>query len=308
MKNYKISIIIPVYNTEKYIKECIESIIKQTYKNIEIIIVNDGSTDNSVNIIKDYQKKYKRIKVINQKNKGPSAARNNGIKHSEGDYILFVDSDDWIEENMVEKMINSINNKETDLIICSYSQITNGKRKDFIVEERKNFEEYLFDSSVSGYSCCKMIKRECIKNYFDEELNIMEDLLFWYSNKDSIIIIKIVKDPLYYYRIHESSLVRKKIADPKRIKLFDVCIFLISNISQKYQLQYKIIYVQNYYLYYKHLEEKYYKKYKKYLKDVMKNDINLILKIKIIIKYLIIKVRKKYYKYNKFQGDLLWRK
>ena len=99
----KISVIVPVYNSEKYIEKCIESIINQTYRNIEIIFINDGSTDESLNIIHKYKKLDNRIKVINQSNSGVSAARNKGIKNSIGDYITFVDSDDHIDSKMIDK-------------------------------------------------------------------------------------------------------------------------------------------------------------------------------------------------------------
>ena len=99
-----ISVIIPIYNVENYLKKCIESVINQTYKNLEIILVNDGSNDNSKNIIDEYSTIDNRIKVINKENGGLSDARNAGIEIAKGDYITFLDSDDWIELNMYEKL------------------------------------------------------------------------------------------------------------------------------------------------------------------------------------------------------------
>lgn len=104
----KVSIIIPIYNSEKYLKQCLESIINQTYKNIEIICINDGSTDNSEKIIKDYLKTNKNITYLKQPNAGQSIARNKGLEKATGDFILFVDSDDFIEKNMVEKLIDPL--------------------------------------------------------------------------------------------------------------------------------------------------------------------------------------------------------
>ena len=108
----KVSVIVPVYNSEKYLKRCLDSIIAQTYNNLEIIIVNDGSTDNSTDIIREYKKKDNRIKEINQKNQGCVIARLNGIKESTGQYCMFVDSDDWIElitiENLVQRIFSNI--------------------------------------------------------------------------------------------------------------------------------------------------------------------------------------------------------
>ena len=114
----KVSIIIPVYNVEGYLIKCIQSIVKQTYSNIEIILINDGSTDESGSICKKMEEIYYNIKVINQNNKGVSAARNAGLKESVGDYIMFVDPDDWCEPNMVERMVDSI--KDADFAYCAF--------------------------------------------------------------------------------------------------------------------------------------------------------------------------------------------
>lgn len=115
-KNIKVSIIVPVYNVEKYLNECLESAVKQTLNNIEIIIVNDGSTDNSLSIIKEYESKYNNIKVINQTNKGQSEARNVGLSVSNGEYIYFLDSDDYIELTMMEDLFKLAKNKDLDIV------------------------------------------------------------------------------------------------------------------------------------------------------------------------------------------------
>ena len=120
--NPKVSIIVPIYNSEKYMSKCIESILNQTLSEIEIILVNDGSTDNSRKIIENYAKKDNRIKVIHQQNSGPSVARNKGIRIAKGKYIGFVDSDDYIEPNMYEELYNNANNKNIEVAMCSYNE------------------------------------------------------------------------------------------------------------------------------------------------------------------------------------------
>ena len=115
-----ISVIIPVYKVEKYLKRCIDSVINQTYKNLEIILVDDGSPDNCPKICDDYSKKDKRIKVIHKKNGGVSAARNKGLKLSNGDYIVFVDSDDWLEYNFVEEMLTNLRKNKVDYFFVLY--------------------------------------------------------------------------------------------------------------------------------------------------------------------------------------------
>ena len=120
--NPKVSIIVPIYNSEKYMNKCIESILNQTLTEIEIILVNDGSTDNSGKIIDNYAKKDNRIKVIHQQNSGPSVARNKGISTAKGKYIGFVDSDDYIESTMYEELYNNANSKNIEVAMCSYNE------------------------------------------------------------------------------------------------------------------------------------------------------------------------------------------
>ena len=115
MEKEKVSIIIPVYNSESTLKRCIESVINQTYKNIEILIINDGSKDKSLNIMNEYKNKDERIIVINQKNKGLSGARNTGINNATGDYITFIDSDDYIKPNLVKDTIKIFEEYECDV-------------------------------------------------------------------------------------------------------------------------------------------------------------------------------------------------
>ena len=125
MSNYAVSIVVPVYNAEKYLPKCIDSILNQTFKNFELILVNDGSKDNSLIICEDYKVSDRRIKVINKKNEGVSIARNIGINSAKGKYIMFIDSDDWIESNMVEKMYDAIQN--SDIAICGSKTVEKNK-------------------------------------------------------------------------------------------------------------------------------------------------------------------------------------
>ena len=119
----KISIIIPVYNAEKFLKRCLESVINQTYKNFEVICVDDGSKDNSSKIIEKIAKKDNRIILIKQKNQGVSIARNNAIEKSTGEYIMFLDSDDYMDKNMCEIMIKAINEYRVDVVRCNYKRV-----------------------------------------------------------------------------------------------------------------------------------------------------------------------------------------
>ena len=119
----KISVIIPVYNVEKYLKECLDSVINQTLKDIEIICVNDGSTDNSLNILENYAKKDNRIIVISQKNKGLSGARNTGLKYCSGEYVSFIDSDDYVSKDLFELTYNNAISNNSDLVIFKIASL-----------------------------------------------------------------------------------------------------------------------------------------------------------------------------------------
>ena len=129
MKKILISVILPVYNAEKYLDNSIKSILSQSYKNIELIIINDGSSDNSKKICEKYQKDDKRIRIINKSNKGVSAARNDGIKEAKGEYICFFDADDFLENDMIEKMVESAQANCSDIIISEYKYLYENTNK-----------------------------------------------------------------------------------------------------------------------------------------------------------------------------------
>ena len=114
----KISVIVSVYNVEKYVKKCLDSILNQTYENIEIIIVNDGATDNSENICKEFVENENRAKLYTKENGGLSSARNHGMRFVTGKYVLFIDSDDYIAEGMVEELYKNIKGEDADVSIC----------------------------------------------------------------------------------------------------------------------------------------------------------------------------------------------
>ena len=125
----EISVIIPIYNVEKYLEKCIDSVLAQTYRNIEIILVDDGSTDKCADICDSYLKKDSRVKVIHKVNGGLSSARNAGLDIAEGDFISFVDSDDFIEKEMLEKLYEALMEADADMAVCNFRWIdTNGAR------------------------------------------------------------------------------------------------------------------------------------------------------------------------------------
>lgn len=144
MSDLLVSIIVPIYNVETYLSQCLDSLVNQTYRNIEIICVNDGSTDNSLFILEKYALEDERIKIVSQKNSGLSSARNIGINYVNGQYICFLDSDDWMEVNAIETVVTKIINIDFDVVLWGY------------IKEFKNHREQVFLSSVEEQYCNTM--------------------------------------------------------------------------------------------------------------------------------------------------------
>lgn len=238
----KISIIVPIYNAEKYLKECLDSILSQTYKNIEVILIDDGSTDNSYNICQKYVEKYSIFILMKVKNGGVSRARNYGIKKSTGDYLTFVDSDDIIDSNFIEKMVSKINDK-TQMVVCNYKNVyknqsvyNNFDIQDYLpsIDAKK---ELFKDTSIRGFSCNKLFVTKIIKDnniLFDENIKICEDLLFCFNYLNYIDGIYIINEGLYNYRMRKSSASNKY--NEKDLTIFDAFdkMYLIDNNIYEY--------------------------------------------------------------------------
>lgn len=217
----KISVIVPVYNVEKYLDKCLSSLINQTYKDVEIILINDGSQDSSLEICQAYREKDSRIVIVNQSNKGPSAARNAGIMMSTSEYITFVDSDDWIDKSMLEKMISAAEDSRADLVLCGMIDELDGdkKAKCKVGIESGYYNE--IDDLILEFICpkkmtlpigpvCKLYRRKLIISNdikFREDLHYGEDYVF---NIEYLLISSSIyslnEDLLYFYRNNQKSL------------------------------------------------------------------------------------------------------
>ena len=203
VESVKISVIIPVYNVEKYLKRCLDSIINQTYKNLEIILIDDGSTDKSGKICDEYAQKDKRIIVIHKENGGVSSARNKGLDICIGDYISFIDSDDWIEEDFFEYVVN--NAKDNDLLIFDY-YITNGKSTKWIKYRRTKFEiskdECLIEltkAKLQSYLWVMIFKSELFYNIRFPQNRNYEDQAIMHLLIDKCQKIKYCNKAFYNY-------------------------------------------------------------------------------------------------------------
>ena len=213
-----ISVIIPVFNTEKYLKECLNSLINQTLINIEIICINDASTDNSLNILCEYAEKDKRIKVIDLKiNKRQGGARNEGLKVAGGEYIGFVDSDDWIDIKMYQRLYKKIIEEKADICSCDYYEINSEtgyinrveslRTAIFHLNELEKRKRILIEG---GRLVCCLIKKNLI---WDNNLFFPEGVLYEDNAIGSAIFLAAnsitkVSEPFYYYRQENSSTTR----------------------------------------------------------------------------------------------------
>ena len=247
MKKYTVSVIVPVYNVEKYIKECLESLVNQTLKNIEIIVVNDGSPDNSQSIIDEYAKKYpEKIKSYIKKNGGLSDARNYGIEKANGEYIAFVDSDDFVDVTMFEKMYNLAKNNNCLVSVCNlvkYHEKTNSfKTNNFI-----NKNEVIDITEVPNYiSKCrsfawnKIYKKELFDDFKFPKGQVYEDSAIIYNILFEAKKIFITNEALYFYRINREGAITTTINE-KIFDIFKSCDSIISyhkskNTFEKYYL------------------------------------------------------------------------
>ena len=228
MKEPLVSIIVPIFKVENFIYKCVDSILEQTYKNIEIILVDDGSPDNCGTICDKYAKKDRRIRVIHQENKGLPKARQSGYLVSKGEYIFFLDSDDYIAENCIETLVKHAVLNHTDIVVSGIANVINQKstfiprakpgyyNKDNIVDLLKT--NFLFDtktycSSYPLYAWGKLIRKELLEGYFEvsTQFRYWEDIPSTFFLMKKVHSLEIIPDTLYYYVIHSGQVTKKPI-------------------------------------------------------------------------------------------------
>lgn len=213
-----VSVIIPVYNTEKYLDRCINSVLAQTLSDIEVLLIDDGSTDGSGKICDDYARKDKRIHVIHTSNQGVSHARNRGLEQAKGEYISFIDSDDWIDSNMLETLFLLIKTRHTDLSTCGYTiEEEQGNiiynvniRKTYILDKWKAISSLFHDSyyRYKGNLWDKLYDKKIIDDYqirFNNNIYYNEDRLFIFQYLNHCHYITYTTTPYYHYIIRNTS-------------------------------------------------------------------------------------------------------
>ena len=228
--NFLVTIVVPMYNVEKYIEKCLDSLINQTYKNIEILVINDGSKDNSLIIAERKAKEDNRIKIISQLNQGLSAARNTGMDNAKGQYICFVDSDDFVHPDYVKLLLECIVKNNADISVCDFLYIdekgNTWKRKDKENKIYNNIEAlkdiFCKEQNTEVMTWNKLYKIELFKDnniYFPvgkyHEDNFTTYKLYYYSKK-----VAMISDELYYYLQRNNSIMGQKF-NSKRLDIFE---------------------------------------------------------------------------------------
>ena len=212
----KLTVIVPAYNVEKYIEKCLASLVNQTYKNLKILVVNDGSTDNTKQIIEKYEKKSENLKLLNKENGGLSSARNFGLQNTETEYVTFVDGDDYLELNTYEVIMKKVEEEKTDLGIFNFKKVYSQKIINSKLDEKvyiKNFLKYLFSKSTETDIVVwnKVFKADIIlKNqiYFENRA-YFEDTGFIFRYLYFVEKVSLVEVPLYNYIQRENSITKK---------------------------------------------------------------------------------------------------
>lgn len=226
-----ITVIVPVYNVEKYLPRCVDSIINQTYKNLEIILVDDGSTDSSPAICDGYAKKDSRVNVIHKQNGGASSARNTALDIASGDYIGFVDSDDYINHDMYASLLNSIVASGSDMAICESEYVVNGV-SDFTacnvgldcdeISARDFMREIINVSPTMSVLWNKLYKKSVWADVRFPNYKVYEDEAIWLSVYKKITNISVIHKCLYTHFKTDGSIMNNSFGQ-KNLVLFDVC-------------------------------------------------------------------------------------
>lgn len=206
-----VTILLPCYNVEQFLPQCLDSIINQTYKDLQIVCIDDGSTDNTWQVLQDYAVKDIRIEVYHQDNQGVASTRNNLLDKVKGEYVLFIDSDDWIEQDMVAFLVLKSLETECRIVTCSIAQndtvIEPDKQNENIWNRQKVVREFLRHVSFNGSLCNKLIDVSLLNNVrFHCEISYGEDALFIWEVIQRVEKILITDKQLYHYRMNVGSI------------------------------------------------------------------------------------------------------
>ena len=272
-----ISILLPVFNSQQYLSSCINSILEQSYGDFELVIVDDGSVDESGQIIKEFASKDSRIKSFYKENEGSiSKTRNFLLEKVTGEYFVFIDSDDVIEKDFLKILLETMNKTQSDIVACGFKLVNMpvlikkgyGKKS---VDSSKALEEMLFSGRFYAV-WNKLIKSEKTKNIrFDESLNYGEDLIYFFNLLKSDLKFTFIDNPLYFYRIHPNSLSTSSLGDSKKVFLEKLIELSRDDYYSDIEEIIKVwIYATaSFYRYKTRFKRKEYAEYRSYLKEIV---------------------------------------
>ena len=324
MQNPIISVIVPVYNVRDYLSKCLDSILSQTFSNFELICVNDGSTDDSRKILEEYKKRDSRIIIIDKKNGGLSSARNAGMKVAKGEFFSFIDSDDWVDKTMLEKLYKSIEDTNSDISICAVHRFDETKQQtdDSTPYYTLEFFDKTFDNRAFSYKdtkpfimdVCVMAWNKLYRRTLIEKCNavfpegfIFEDGPFFFSIFFKTQRISIVRDFLYYYRINRKNSIIQK-AGKKFLDVIDVTEMMFNEIKDledfdEFRYTFFRKKAEDFIYRFEHLNRKYKKDFAKKLRE----ESSLISEAKLLRQSVRGKFRYNYFLFNNLlKGSILY--
>lgn len=247
MNKARVSIIIPVYNAAQCLKQCIESIVNQTYNNYEVIIVDDGSEDNTYAVMEEYSNFDSRIKAIYKEHSGISCTRNSGLDLAKGDYVMFADADDCWESTMLEKMVSLAENTNSDLVVCKYYTDT---KKCFIgntsyeIEKASYYKElFIPQDNIAAFVWNRLYKYDIVQKNeirFSENVMVCEDTLFNYEYAKVCNKIMCYNEALYCYQINTDSVMFKKGFNKNKLTAEIAYMHILNDIEDDYKIYVKI--------------------------------------------------------------------
>ena len=239
MQNELVSVVVPIYNVQAYLPQCIESILGQSYRNIEIILVDDGSPDESPAICDAYQKKDSRIRVIHKENGGLSDARNAGTAIAQGEYITYVDSDDWIDTEYVEKLLRAAQKYCAEMTVCGLGSTKTREEppkrngKECVLTGKEALYKILYQNEMDVSACGKLIRTQIAQKHLFPKGKLFEDLATTYQYVIECKTVVYIGEDLYFYYQNPTSITQSK-PNRKRLQIVPIVNELVQEVVQEY--------------------------------------------------------------------------
>ena len=244
-----VSILVPVYNASQWLRQCLDSIVGQSYESLQVVLVDDGSTDESLAICREYAERYPFVEAYHQENRGVAVARNSLLDKVRGDYVLFVDADDWIEQSAIEVMLRVAEADEVDIVVCDNYTIINNRHSVYrncaggklkVLSQQQTIKEFLRHDNLRGMLWNKLIKQELLSGKkFDSNVGYGEDAQILWSILQEVDNIGVLSQPLYNYRISSNS-ISGQLFSSKKMTALNVWRQICDDVDVKYP-QYKTI-------------------------------------------------------------------